>query len=109
MHVHVYLGEGHANMWMHTHVLYVHACVYVCVFGGEKSEVGKGGEREIVLDCGRVLSASLKRMAAVFLHRICMYEHRPGVPVYNCVYVCLCACMCVCVCACVCACSRFPF
>ena len=35
-------------------------CVCVCVWGGEKGEVGKEkGEKEMVLECGRPLSASL--------------------------------------------------
>ena len=43
-------------------------CVYVCVWGGEKGEVGK----EMILECGRPLSALSKCMAVGYLHRLCM-------------------------------------
>ena len=49
-------------------------CVCVCVcLGGDKGEVGKEkGEKEMVLECGRPLSASSKCMAVGYLHRLCM-------------------------------------
>ena len=44
-------------------------CVCVCVcLGGEKGEVGK----EMILECGRPLSALSKCMAVGCLHRLCM-------------------------------------
>ena len=53
--------------------LCVCVCVCVCVWGGEKGEVGKEkGEKEMVLECGRPLSASSKCMAVGYLHRLCM-------------------------------------
>ena len=49
-------------------------CVCVCAcLGGEKGEVGKEkGEKEMILECGRPLSASSKCMTVGHLHRLCM-------------------------------------
>ena len=50
-----------------------HFFVYVCVWRGEKGEVGKEkGEKGMILECGRPLSVLSKCMAVGYLHRLCM-------------------------------------